>query len=273
MMKHLTLNTIPQIHIVETICPDEEQTDRILQLVRLCQQHDHISISCPLDPDDSALHFLLYGTSDNTCRLLSVLSVLQYDTESAECTAFTHPDWRQQGFFSRLLSLALESLEDCDILFPVSGQCPDTMAALHAIGAEPESQELQMELNLTAAGLSEAGLSEPASLPVLLHTGIESETGITEWTLYKDTDCTKILGSCQTSAVSDDCVCLHHVEILSGFRGRGYGTLLMQRLLHALQVSHIRRVILQVSGDNAAAIALYKKQGFRITETLSFYLY
>mgnify|MGYP005804173691 FL=1 len=32
-------------------------------------------------------------------------------------------------------------------------------------------------------------------------------------------------------------------------------------------------VLLQVSGDNAVALRLYEKTGFRITETLSYYLY
>ena len=82
-----------------------------------------------------------------------------------------------------------------------------------------------------------------------------------------------LLGTCRTSCVSDSCVCLHHVEILPRFRGRGYGTSLLTRLLSSLRQAGICRVILQVSGDNKAALALYEKQGFRITETLSYYLY
>lgn len=278
MNKYDTRNPETQIYIFETTCPDERQTDDIMQLVRLCQLHDGISISCPLDPDDPARHFLLYGTSDHTCPLLSVLSVLQYDTESAECTAFTHPDWRRQGFFSELLDRVLETIGDCDILFPVSGHCPDTIAVLDAIGAEPESEELQMELELTELNPEELNparrnMTQTELLSDLLRYDTDLETGITEWTLFKASDCTRVLGSCQTSFTSDDCVCLHHVEILSEFRGQGYGTRLMQQLLDALQNSRIHRVILQVSGDNTAAITLYKNQGFRITETLSFYLY
>lgn len=58
MNKYDTRNPETQIHIFETTCPDERQTDDIMQLVRLCQLHDGISISCPLDPDDPARHFL-----------------------------------------------------------------------------------------------------------------------------------------------------------------------------------------------------------------------
>ena len=35
----------------------------------------------------------------------------------------------------------------------------------------------------------------------------------------------------------------------------------------------IRTLTLQVSGQNLGALALYKKTGFRIRDTLSYYLY
>jgi ribosomal protein S18 acetylase RimI-like enzyme len=48
---------------------------------------------------------------------------------------------------------------------------------------------------------------------------------------------------------------------------------MLEKLFALLAAAGIKKVILQVSGDNAAALALYKKTGFRITETLSYYLY
>lgn len=89
----------------------------------------------------------------------------------------------------------------------------------------------------------------------------------------EDTSDDTFLGSCQTTPVSRSCVCLHHVEILPQYRRQGCGTALLEQLAAVLKHSGVRRVILQVSGDNEASLALYKKQGFRITETLSYYLY
>ncbi|MGN0159705.1 MAG: GNAT family N-acetyltransferase [Brotaphodocola sp.] len=102
---------------------------------------------------------------------------------------------------------------------------------------------------------------------------IDKEQGLQEWVLSKRSSFLQTLGSCQTSVLSDTAVCLHHVEILPQFRGCGYGTILIQQLILALKEQGFSKIILQVSGDNSAALALYKKQGFRITETLSFYLY
>ncbi len=82
-----------------------------------------------------------------------------------------------------------------------------------------------------------------------------------------------LAGSCLTSPVSQDTLCIHHVEILPDLRGRGLGFLLMSRLIYCLQKTQIRRLLLHVSGSNVPAVALYKKTGFGITETLSYYMY
>lgn len=263
-----------QICIIDSSRLKEQEMQDIQQLVHFCQQHDGISLSCPLDPDDEAQHFLLYGADDGCRRLFSVLSILQYDGETVECYAFTHPAHRQQGYFSELLAQVLEQTMDCDILFPVSGKCPDTLAALETLEAELESEELQMELELHAESMDEMQCGNAVNPDfTLLPVAADPEEGMTEWTFYQGFSHKKRLGSCRTSVVSDTCICLHHVEILPEFRGLGYSSLMMERLIGALRKQGFARIILQVSGDNHAALSLYKKQGFRITETLSFYLY
>lgn len=257
------------IHIIKSIHLDQKQQLQILQLTKQCREHDGISTSYPLDPEDHAVHFLLYNKTpfQETPILLSALSILSYDEETVECTAFTHPDHRQQGYFSMLLERALEEIGDCDILFPVSGSCPDTAATLSALEAELDSCELQMELELST---DRCPCDAPAVLTV---SETDPEEDLTVWCLFENSSLSKCLGSCQTSLISETSVCLHHVEILPEFRGCGYGTIFMKKLITALQEQGIKRILLQVSGDNHAAMALYKKQGFRITEALSFYLY
>lgn len=282
-----------------SICQTEQLTDRqiedIRKLVFLCREKDHTSVSYPFE-EDGVQHYLLYwngnmaaestafktgSTASGAPMLHSVLSILPYETE-AECIAFTHPDWRQQGYFTELLELALETFGDCDVLFPVSGNCPDTLAALAALGAELESQELRLEISFGSEWENDHGMIYLDS-----GTGSNAETGICtlqslsgsisgdcNWELQStSTGTPTILGACQTSLVSESCICLHHLEILPQFRRNGYATALLTQLLSALRLAGIRRVILQVSGSNEAALALYKKQGFHITETLSYYLY
>lgn len=249
--------------IIKTTHLDHQQLQDLLQLEKLCQEHDHISLSVPTDPDEETIHFLLYN---NEKILFSALSLLFYDEHTAECIAFTQPDQRNQGYFSKLLDAALDENEEYDILFPVSGACPDTLAALEHLGAELDSQELQMELDFKE--VNEPSTNDPCFLSCQT-----DDPSLTNWHLSSPQPENLVLGSCQTSRISCTSVCLHHVEILPEFRGRGYGTLLIEKLVQELKSLGISRMILQVAGDNQAAIALYKKQGFRITETLSFYLY
>ena len=67
--------------------------------------------------------------------------------------------------------------------------------------------------------------------------------------------------------------CLFEVETAEPFRGRGLGQAMIRQLQDLTPAIGISTLTLQVSGDNLPALRLYKKTGFHITETLSYYLY
>lgn len=263
----------------------DNQKKQVRLLAETCCRAGNFSLSYPLDEEDgAALHCLLYR---GTClaAALAVIPASDSDGPLAECVAFTLPGRRNQGCFSALLDAALEQYEECDILFPVSGQCPDTMAALEAIGAEFCYDELQMERDLeTCEALADAAApGGTAELKLKADTTADFPAGSLAaapanspdnpsaiWSLHLKG---LLIGTCRTTTVSDGCVCLHHVEILPEFRGQGYGFRMINLLLPALSRRFIQRVILHVSGSNEPAVSLYKKTGFRVTETLSYYLY
>lgn len=284
--------------ITQTKNLTHSQKSSLLSLAALCCQKDHISLSYPVLPKDNACHYLL---TDSHGKLLSALAGLPFDSSAMECIAFTHPDHRKRGYFSRLLSLAMKDGEDQDILFPVSGSCPDTMAVLDSLNADLEYQEYKMEyvfpecesLCGSSPASNRSALSSPAPGTSLVPpSNILSKNA--SWSLLL-TDCSaspqkiakpdcppaparltgfrRSAGSCLTSPVSQDTLCIHHVEILPHLRGKGLGLQLMNQLIYCLQKTHIRRLLLHVSGSNAPAVALYKKTGFGITETLSYYMY
>lgn len=286
----------------------------IRRLVETCCLHDGIRLSYPTEhetgtdcgglcaPGEDVIpvprHWFCYSADG---QLLSALALVFYPDHFAECSAFTHPDFRHQGLFTQLFECALNSFEEYNILFTVSGRCPDTMTALTALGAELESTEYQMEMELTDVGPASAGADSagPASASAGVSDAVPScflrkarschdykydGGGYTLWQLTEHVPDGRsadgqphsrgtVLGSCRTSMVSETCACLHQVEILPPFRGRGYGYAMVSQLLPLLCEEGVRRVILQVSGDNTPAIGLYKKTGFRVTETLSCYLY
>jgi len=55
------------------------------------------------------------------------------------------------------------------------------------------------------------------------------------------------------------------------FRGMGIGNKLLDRVLEELKKAHAKRIFLEVSKDNIAAINLYEKKGFKIRRLLRNY--
>ena len=66
---------------------------------------------------------------------------------------------------------------------------------------------------------------------------------------------------------------LYSLETAPALRRRGLASCFLMQLIRYLEREGIRRICLQVSGSNEPALHLYRKTGFRITETLSYYLY
>ncbi len=251
------------MQIIETSSLSETQIHEIARLTKACCTYDKIRLTYPYDESgDTCRHYLLYEANGS---LSACLAMLPLDGGAAECSAFTHPACRRQGYFSRLLKAAMERYDDYDILFGVPESCLAAREVLSALGAELESREHQMELVLPKS----------PSIPAC-HAGLtlissrKTAPPATEWTLMKDNT---PVGRCLISPVSGTCACLHHLEIEEPFRQKGYGSSFLALLLPHIAAAGIRKIILQVSGNNPAAMALYQKTGFRITETLSFYCY
>ena len=79
----------------------------------------------------------------------------------------------------------------------------------------------------------------------------------------------------------NETVYFYGFEIQEPLRNQGIGTRAAAALIEELNRSArpqpedlpVSRVLLQVSGDNEPALALYRKLGFAFTETLSYYVY
>lgn len=248
-------------------CLTAKQKADVQELVDVCCEYDGVRLSYPLEEaEGDCMHYLM---SIHDGEFIGALALVFFE-EWAECSAFVHPKWRRRGCFSDLLRIALEDYDETDILFWVSEQCADTMAVLKTLRAELEGREHQMELELT----QEAVPHYAGKADALLTVDCDKNGDDALWHFARrEASETTAVGSCQTAAVSEECVCLHHVEVEEHLRGLGFGTAMLCVLLPRLFQEGIRKVILQVSENNAPAMALYKKTGFRITETLSCYLY
>ena len=144
-------------------------------------------------------------------------------------------------------------------MFYTDNQSAGALGALAAIGASRLFDEHMMELAPGPhPGAKDPSVSEEASE--------DPETGRELFLFQSPYGSLKILSF-------PGHYYLFGFEILPEFRGRGHGKKLLCHVLHELSGKAPLPVRLQVSGDNAAALSLYEKTGFQITETLSCYLY
>ena len=80
-----------------------------------------------------------------------------------------------------------------------------------------------------------------------------------------------LVGTCAVLTMDKE-LYLYAFQIREDFRGKGYGKEFLLGMLRLLSDMGTR-VVIQVSGQNYIARNLYKKTGFRTTESLSYYLY
>ena len=217
-------------------------------------QIQSLSETFPLDDVDL---FAIYEI-DGVIR--SAAAFIEEDEFLYECFGYTDPEYRRQGFFFELLDMSIEALpEDSEFLFYTNGNDKDCMAAIHALEAELALEEHMMELDLSA-------FSAPMSSDSAL-TMEEADLDGTLTRIYKTP-----YGIVHISVFSSYYY-LYGLEIQELFRGQGHGKTLLHQVLHDLKTKNPLPLRLQVSGDNSAALSLYKKTGFQITETLFGYLY
>ncbi len=247
-------------------------------LVADCQRAEPITLSLPEDADDFLIQFDESAASSLLSPApvpLAFIAVCKVSPNLWECYGFTHPSRRRQGLFSTLLgelcSLAQQaeesSKEEIQLAFLSDQKSSNGLAAGNALEMEYWYSEYWMELSLNQWNGSMAALKREFSLE---KAWIQEES-IAYWDFQAYSAERAQIGTLRLLPYDHSRFYLYHVEVFPAFRKKGWGYALLQAVLRQLPPDGI--LFLQVSSDNPPALALYKKTGFRITETLSYYLY
>lgn len=254
---------------IKTVRLTRYQKEEINALIHECRSEiPALKLSFPYE--DGTLFYLLYNAS-----LVSVLALNMPSRpfEPAECTAFTRPSHWRTGCFSTLFSLAETEFEEIDLLFPTDHSNEGAEKALESLGTELAFSEYRMTLSLTsplcqknAISVSPKHLSYTVSLK-------EAKTGCFHFfdaTLNTSLDIP--CGTCSFTCFETS-ACLSDFEIVEPLRGQGIGKKALSLIISYAKNLGLSSLSLHVSGDNIPAVSLYKKTGFQISETLSYYLY
>lgn len=229
--------------------PRPEELSPLVSLAHLCREYDGSFLSFPEEPE------LCWALTDEKERPVSCTALCRAGEAAFECWAFTHPEHRRKGYFSMVLEEMCREggpLEEADLYLAADARVEAARKTAEGIGAEPAGAEHLMEAALEK--------EDEADLPLIF---LPEAQGFTVKAAQ---------GSCRLG-IQDTSACLYEFEILKELRGKGHGTAFIRSLKQELYRRGIRLLRLQVSGDNLPALSLYKKTGFRITETLLYYLY
>lgn len=243
---------------IHTTILNEGQKKEIQALAAACRQAEPVTLSAPLE--DGLEYFLGYEDGE----LVSMVFLFFPEESVCECGAYTLPGKRQKGYFSQLLHEALAFVDDYEKKGPLDvnfcflsdGNSPAASAVLETLQTEYWYSEYGMSLELPVP-------SAPAASPLQIAEAEEN--------LYIASLDGQPIGACMIIP-NGDSVYLYGFEIKRACRRKGYGRNFLEAMIKLLSVNY-RQITLQVSGMNTAAMALYTKTGFRITETLSYYLY
>ena len=270
------------MNIIRTEALCESQKNDLLTLQNICQGHDSISLTFPME--EGWVYYLLY---DEDC-LLSALSAFFNENSEWECCAFTLPQNRCQGCFTLIFEELLKETGDSDLIFSVQENCRDTVSALEAIGAVFWYQEHMMSLSFSGFSGSELakGCHIPESISILPRESSlcpEGKFTLSKRQSFQDEPVhyvflagDKAVGSCYLDSRENSSY-FYGFEIPENLRNQGYGRACLSLLLNDFftqsGTGKEETLFLQVSGQNVPAMALYKKSGFQITESLSYYIY
>ena len=295
--------------IQHTAALSDAQAAAVRALERACQEHR----PCPGFPWEEYTDVWLLSDSD-TGELCAVLAAIDDEetTGQAECIAYTSPELRRLGCFTKLVYAAADFFEDTDMLFPVQADDAGSRAALLTLEAEEVSTEYRMEKLLSplephvgSAGDSgdsgtdpdaetrQSGAPELSSAPVLSMKA-EEDGDMTLFSFFlsseeelpldrSDSRSSRLCGAgrnedsspaavCRTIR-EDTAACFYAFEVSEHLRGKGLGKQALAMVLAHLAERGILKVFLHVSGDNVPAVRLYESEGFLVTESLVYYLF
>lgn len=270
----------------ETNTLTRQQRKDIEELITLCNKTDDLHGSAFLEQElnyypEFPCFFFYYKQK----YLVSFLSLFFPSSEEVEVSAYTHPDYRQQRYFSSLFQQALSFLSSSPIkrtLFITEPHCISSEKALSSLHAKYLYSDHFMTLpkyspytvNSCDFSLKPAKKKDLPTLSAIHAEAFDTQEEVSKEFisdilcqhsafcykfLLKDT----IIGLCSVQ-LNTSSICLFGVCIEKNFQSHGYGAIMLELLLNDL-LSLGKPITLQVNSLDRPALHLYQKLGFSST--------
>lgn len=272
--------------LIQTTSLTDQQKKEVQVLVDACKNAEPITLSAPFE--DGLDYILLYeeNTAEHGLLAFGFLFFVPQedapDTVTCEFTAFVHPKFRRKGHFSTILNTAISIVEhyesahnyQVDFCFLTDEKSPAAGAVLDAIGAEYWYSEYKMvrspkDTDVCYISTVQVALLDSDGNPLPDGSDVNLSKGASY--LCSASLDGKTIGSCALLMSSEETY-LYAFQIAEEFQSQGHGKDFLRGVLALLTRTELP-VSVQVSGLNYIARNLYKKTGFRNTESLSYYIY
>lgn len=216
------------------------------QLFKTSSEHDKTIYFLPSYEEISEYALFVFATQNN-----SIVGVLwNCDELLNEIFGLIAPKYRNQGLFRAMLAnLRKNTLEELTFYgkpeYPLMDKCAK------ALGYNRSNTELLMSYETKI---------EPKEWKNLVLE--ENDT----FSYYIDNN---FIGSCSIFE-TETSINIFEVYVEAVYRNQGYGTLIINDVLWSIQNAP-KKIILQVSKENAPAVRCYEKCGFVIKDAIIFY--
>ncbi len=237
--------------------PKDQELEAVRELCRSANEYDGTRYGAP---DDADLYLLLYREE----LLLAYLAVYgmgetRHGRPLAEIAACTKPEERGKGCFTTLLDALSKESEGHAVLRFAVDEVPVTAAVLLRLGAVRDHAEVMMSLPLAEYA------APPAQVRDCQIEKTESEDGAEEY--Y----CRSVYSECRVRIFGDRAY-IYGVLTCAGQRRKHRAEKLLRELFGWLPEKKCTEAFLEVSDRNEAAMGLYRKLGFGISEKICYYL-
>ncbi len=280
------------MNIISTTNLNERQEREILGLQALCNSFEGLHTETLLTNKfnlDKQLPCFFLGyddacTADGGTVLVSFLYLFFAEPSTIEIIAFTSPDSRKRGWFSRLYQAAFPHLKSSSVhkvLFQIEPISESGMATLHKTFPHATLSHSEYQLSCTALPPEEVGSVELVEVTqqnkeIAIHLAIETfqsveaaERSHIDAILGEDGNDAFIaydgevpVGVCNR-VLEKDTAGLFGLGIRPSLQRMGYGKKLLASMLRKT-LSERPRTTLEVDSNNPPALNLYLHNGFSI---------
>lgn len=270
-----------EVNELEVICNLKDKTNLKLEL-------DYkVSVSKNVHVGLKEINEYLYYVED---VLVAYLGISSFGSNNGEINGMTHPDFRRKGLFTKLFELAAQECQKRNfnnILLLSDGKSISGASFIKVVCGKYDFSEYRMKLfnktsleNIKSISLREVekldrkeiarqnaiflGLEEGESFP--------EQDEIINVKTYMIELKKVIIGKIKID-YSNNLAFICGFEILTEFRGKGYGKETLMEVLRIINDENIKNVELDVECKNNTALNLYKDCGFEEISVMDYYRY